>query len=112
MAVHVCVRAGDDGASASVWLRDGVYSSRKLKRRPTTMWRFAIFARTRIRMHDTLAEFRKRHLEALAVCSRSVAAVREGGPGEAGHVSSTGTKIKANASKHKAMSTGDGAEAG
>jgi len=69
------------------------------KRRPTTMWRFAIFARTRHPDHDTLAEFRKRHLEALAgLFTQALLLCEKAGLVKLGHVSIDGTKIKANAS--------------
>ena len=56
------------------------------------MWHSGICRRIRIRITRTIATFRKRHLAALA------------GLVKLGHVAIDGTKIKANASKHKAMS--------
>jgi hypothetical protein len=54
---------------------------------------------------DTLAEFRKRHLEALAgLFTQALLLCEKAGLVKLGHVSIDGTKIKANASKHKAMS--------
>jgi hypothetical protein len=57
--------------------------------------------------HDTIAEFRRRHLSALSglfvqvlhLCQRA-------GLVRLGHVALDGTKLRANASKHKAMSYG------
>jgi hypothetical protein len=52
-----------------------------------------------------LAEFRKRHLEALAgLFTQALLLCAKAGLVKLGHVSIDGTKIKANASKHKAMS--------
>jgi hypothetical protein len=53
----------------------------------------------------TISEFRKRHLEALAALFVQVLKLAEkAGLVKLGHVALDGTKIKANASKHKAMS--------
>lgn len=53
----------------------------------------------------TVAKFRKRHLPALRMLFIQVLRLcREAGLVELGHVALDGTKIKANASKHKAMS--------
>jgi hypothetical protein len=55
--------------------------------------------------HDTLSEFRKRHLEGLAgLFMQALLLCEKAGLVKLGHVSIDGTKIKANASKHKAMS--------
>ena len=53
----------------------------------------------------TISEFRKRHLKALAALFVQVLKLAEkAGLVKLGHVALDGTKIKANASKHKAMS--------
>src|SRR3954466_8004022 len=53
----------------------------------------------------TISEFRKRHLETLAGLFVQVLKLAEkAGLVKLGHVALDGTKIKANASKHKAMS--------
>src|ERR1700754_3479165 len=53
----------------------------------------------------TISEFRRRHLEALAGLFVQVLKLAErAGLVKLGHVALDGTKIKANASKHKAMS--------
>src|SRR3954452_23017233 len=53
----------------------------------------------------TISEFRKRHLKALAGLFVQVLRLAEkAGLVKLGHVALDGTKIKANASKHKAMS--------
>jgi hypothetical protein len=55
----------------------------------------------------TIAKFRQRHLPALRLLFVQVLRLcREAGLVELGHVALDGTKIKANASKHKAMSYG------
>jgi Transposase DDE domain len=55
--------------------------------------------------HSTLAEFRKRHLKALSgLFLQALQLCAKAGLVKLGHVAIDGTKIKANASKHKAMS--------
>ena len=57
--------------------------------------------------HDTIADFRQRHLKSLAGLFLQVLSLcREAGLVKLGHVALDGTKVKANASKHKAMSYG------
>lgn len=54
---------------------------------------------------DTVAAFRKRHLDALAGLFLQVLRLgQKAGLVKLGHVAIDGTKIKAHASKHKAMS--------
>src|SRR5260370_27345667 len=53
----------------------------------------------------TISDFRKRHLKALGALFLQVLKLCEAaGLAKLGHVALDGTKIKANASKHKAMS--------
>ena len=55
--------------------------------------------------HDSIAEFRKRHLQALEGLFLQVLKLcGKAGLVKLGHVAVDGTKLKANASKHKAMS--------
>ena len=55
--------------------------------------------------HATIAEFRKRHLDALSgLFTQALLLCSEAGLVKLGHVAIDGTKSKANASKHKAMS--------
>jgi murein DD-endopeptidase MepM/ murein hydrolase activator NlpD len=55
--------------------------------------------------HDTIATFRKRHLEALAeLFTQALLLCEKAGLIKLGHVALDGTRIKANASKHEAMS--------
>jgi transposase len=57
--------------------------------------------------HDSIAAFRQRHLPALAALFVQVLQLcRAAGLVSLGHVALDGTKVKANASKHKAMSYG------
>jgi len=57
--------------------------------------------------HDTISEFRRRHLTALSgLFVQILQLCRKVGLVKLGHVSLDGTKVKANASKHKAMSYG------
>ena len=57
--------------------------------------------------HDTISSFRKRHLKALAGLFVQVLQLcQKAGLVKFGHVALDGTKVKANASKHKAMSYG------
>jgi transposase len=62
--------------------------------------------------HDTLAAFRQQHLPALAALFAQVLDLcRRAGLVKLGHVALDGTKVLANASKHKAMSYGRMVEA-
>ena len=62
--------------------------------------------------HDTLAAFRQQHLPALAALFTQVLDLcRQAGLVQLGHVALDGTKVLANASKHKAMSYGRMTEA-
>jgi transposase len=57
--------------------------------------------------HDTLAAFRQQHLQALAALfTQGLELCRRAGLVRLGHVALDGTKVLANASKHKAMSYG------
>lgn len=62
--------------------------------------------------HDCIADFRKQHLEALAGLFVQVLRLcQKAGLVKLGHIAIDGTKLKANASKHKAMSYDRMAEA-
>ena len=85
----------------------GVYSSRKIEQ--ACEERVDFMAVTGMQKPDfrTIAKFRRRHLPALQLLFvESLRLCREAGLVELGHVALDGTKIKANASKHKAMSYG------
>ena len=83
----------------------GVYSSRRLAR--ACEERLDFIAVTALNKPDfrTVSEFRRRHLSALAGLFEQVLLLcRKAGLVQLGHVALDGTKMKANASKHKAMS--------
>ena len=85
----------------------GVVSSRKIERATYESIPFRVLTADQHPDHDTIAEFRRRHLEALAVLFVQVLRLcRKAGLVKLGHVSLDGTKVRANASKHKAMSYG------
>jgi transposase len=80
-------------------------SSRKIERATYEEVAFRLLAADQHPDHDSLAEFRKRHLPALAGLFGNVLELcQRAGLVTLGHVAIDGTKIKANASKHKAMS--------
>jgi transposase len=84
---------------------NGVYSSRKIEKRTYEDLAFRFLSGDQHPDHATLAEFRKRHLDALAgLFKQALLLCAEAGLVKLGHVSIDGTKIKGNASKHKAMS--------
>lgn len=83
----------------------GKPSSRKIARATYEDLAFRVLAADQHPDHDSLAEFRKRHLDALAGLFVQVLQLcQAAGLVKLGHVALDGTKIKANASKHKAMS--------
>jgi transposase len=85
----------------------GVYASRRIAK--ACEERLDVMAVTGMQRPDfrTISDFRKRHLEALAALFVQVLQLcRQAGLVKLGHVALDGTKIKANASKHKAMSYG------
>lgn len=83
----------------------GKPSSRKIERATYEDVAFRVLAADQHPDHDSLAEFRKRHLDALAGLFVQVLQLcQAAGLVKLGHVALDGTKIKANASKHKAMS--------
>jgi transposase len=83
----------------------GVASSRRIERATYEDVAFRYLAADQHPDHTTLADFRKEHLaelsqlfvQVLKLCQRA-------GLVKLGHVALDGTKVKANASKHKAMS--------
>lgn len=83
----------------------GVRSSRKLQRATREDVAFRILCAGNEPDFRTLSEFRRRHLEALAgLFAQVLQLCGEAGLVKLGHVAIDGTKVKANASKHKAMS--------
>jgi len=86
----------------------GVPSSRQIEKKTFEDVAFRMVAANRQPDHDSICEFRKRHLKALAgVFVQILRLCQEAGIVKLGHVALDGTKIKANASKHKAMSYGN-----
>jgi transposase len=85
----------------------GVFSSRKIQRRLVEDVAFRVLAAGNAPDFRTIADFRKTHLTALRGFFEQVLRLaREMGAPRVGRVALDGTKIKANASKHKAMSYG------
>jgi hypothetical protein len=83
----------------------GVYSSRKIQTRTFEDVAFRYLSGDQHPDHATIAEFRKRHLDALSgLFTQALLLCSEAGLVKLGHVSIDGTKIKANAGKHKAQS--------
>jgi transposase len=83
----------------------GIPSSRKIEQKTYDDIAFRFLAASHHPDHDTIAVFRKTHLTALKNLFLEILVLcREAGLAKAGHISLDGTKIKANASKHKAMS--------
>ena len=85
----------------------GVYSSRRMA--TACEQRVDFMAVTALQKPDfrTISDFRKRHLKALgALFAQVLLLCEQAGLVKLGHVALDGTKIKANASKHKAMSYG------
>ncbi len=85
----------------------GMPSSRKIETATYHSVAFRVIAADQHPDHDTIAEFRRRHLKALAGLFVQVLRIcRKAGLAKLGHVALDGTKVRANASKHKAMSYG------
>jgi transposase len=85
----------------------GVFSSRKIQRRLVEDVAFRVLAAGNAPDFRTIADFRKTHLAALRGFFEQVLRLaRELGAPRVGRVALDGSKVKANASKHKAMSYG------
>jgi transposase len=85
----------------------GIYSSRRIARQLTDSVAFRFLAAGNQPDFRTVSEFRKRHGGALTGLFQQVLRLcRRAGLVKLGQVAVDGTKIKANASKHKAMSYG------
>ncbi len=85
----------------------GVYSSRKIARQLEDSVAFRFLAAGNQPDFRTLSDFRKRHGAALAgLFEQGLRLCRQAGLVQLGRVAIDGTKLKANASKHKAMSYG------
>jgi len=89
----------------------GVTSSRKLEARLAADVGFMYLAGQSRPDHKTISSFRRRHLAAFGALFLQVLVLcGEAGLVKLGRVALDGTKVKANASKHKAMSYGRMAE--
>jgi transposase len=85
----------------------GIYSSRRIAKAAVERADFMMIVAGDAPDFRTISEFRRRHLKALAALFVQVLQLAEkAGLVKLGHVALDGTKIKANASKHKAMSYG------
>lgn len=85
----------------------GIASSRKIEQATYHWVPFRVLSGNQHPDHDTIASFRERHLKALSELFVQVLRLcRKAGLVKLGHVSLDGTKVRANASKHKAMSYG------
>jgi transposase len=85
----------------------GVFSSRRIQKRLREDIAFKVLAAGNEPDFRTISDFRKNHVEALQGLFEQVLAMAlESGAMKLGRVSLDGTKVKANASKHKAMSYG------
>ena len=85
----------------------GVSSSRRIAQRLVEDVAFRVLAANNTPDFRTISDFRKDNLEALSGLFVQVLALcRQSGLVKLGHVALDGTKVKANASKHKAMSYG------
>src|SRR5277367_4503169 len=85
----------------------GVFSSRRIQKRIQEDIPFKVLAAGNEPDFRTISDFRKIHLEALkSMFEQVLAMAMECGSIKLGKISLDGTKLKANASKHKAMSYG------
>jgi len=85
----------------------GVFSSRKIAKKLEEDVAMRVLAANNFPQHRTICDFRKRHLEDFkSIFIQVVQIAHEAGLVRLGTVAIDGTKVKANASKHKAMSYG------
>ncbi len=85
----------------------GVFSSRGIARRLEEDVAFRVLGAGNFPSHRTICEFRRRHLEDFRrLFAEVVTLAREMGVANFGKLSVDGTKVRANASKRKAMSYG------
>ncbi len=83
----------------------GVFSSRRIERRLVEDIAFRVLAADNQPNFRTISDFRKMHLKTLEGLFEQVLKIAlEAGAMRVGRVAVDGTKVKANASKHKAMS--------
>ena len=83
----------------------GVVSSRKIERATYEDVAFRYLAADQHPDHDTISNFRQTHLQNIGeLFTQALQLCEKAGLVKLGHVAIDGTKLKANASKHKAMS--------
>jgi transposase len=83
----------------------GVFSSRKIMARCETNVAFRVIVGEDVPGFQRISEFRRRHLQHMqALFIEVLALCREAGLLKVGRLALDGTKVKANASRHKAMS--------
>ena len=86
-------------------MRRGCFSSRRVARKLEEEIAFWVLAARNFPQHRTLCEFRRRHPKDFrALFVAVVRLARELGLARLGKLSVDGTKVRANASKHKSMS--------
>lgn len=96
---------GDAGGAAAVWLQPRRHSSRQLVR--ACEERVDVMAVTGLNKPDlrTISDFRRRHLVTLqGLFVQVLRLCQAAGLVKLGHVAVDGTKLRANASRHMAMS--------
>ena len=85
----------------------GVPSSRRIEKATYEDLGFRVVSANQHPDHDSICEFRKRHLKSLAgLFVQALKLCQQAGLLKLGHVALDGRKVHANASKHKAMSYG------
>ena len=85
----------------------GAFSSRRIARKLEEDVAYRVLAAGNFPAHRTIAEFRQQYLAAFeALFVQVVAIAQEAGVVQLGTLAMDGSKVKANASKHKAMSYG------
>jgi transposase len=85
----------------------GIYSSRRIARHVREDVAFRVLAAGNTPDFRTISDFRLRHLKALTgLFAHTLRVARKAGLIKLGHVALDSTKLRANASKHKAMSYG------
>src|SRR5215831_20041082 len=83
----------------------GVYSSRRIQQRWAEDIAFRVLAAGKAPNFRTISDFRKIHLPTLeSLCEQILKIALEAGAMKLGRVALDGTKVKASARKHKAMS--------
>lgn len=86
----------------------GVISTRNIELATQVDVAFRVLSASRYPDHDAIAELRQRRLRALeGLCAWVLELCRKAGLVKLGRVATDGTKVRANASRHKATSYGE-----